>query len=119
MRILKTEYELDATGLIINVNSFTPVKNLGSSAGATHVELSGGFLNLDFATEVSELVVTNIENLAIDNTESDVTLTFPSTPAGSGVNFYFLKVAFFQELNATQYPLNNGAFNALQLIEVA
>ena len=116
--VLKTDYELDTVGLTISIDGFTPVKNLGSPDGATHVELSGGFLNLDFASEDSELVLTNVENLAIDNTETDVTLTFPSTPAGSGVNFYLLKVAFFQELNGTQYPLNNGAYNALQLIEV-
>lgn len=116
--VLKSDYELDPVGMTISINGFTPERNLGAPEGATHVELSGGFLNLDFASGDSELVLTNVENLGIDNTESDVTLTFPSTPAGSGVNFYLLKVAFFQELNGTQYPLNNGAYNALQLIEV-
>jgi len=45
-------------------------------------------------------------------------LTPAAVPVGTGQAFYFLKVAFFQEINGTQYPLNNGAFNALQLIEV-
>ena len=116
--VLKNDHVLDTVGLTISINGFTPERNLGAPEGATHVELSGGFLNLDFASGDSELVLTNVENLGIDQTESDVTLTFPSTPAGSGVNFYLLKVAFFQELNGTQYPLNNGAYNALQLIEV-
>ena len=116
--ILKSAYELDTVGLTISIDGFQPRRNLGTPNNATHVELSGGYLNLDFASEDSELVLTNVENFAIDDTETDVTLTFPSTPAGSGVNFYLLKVAFFQELNGTQYPLNNGAYNALQLIEV-
>jgi hypothetical protein len=47
-----------------------------------------------------------------------VTLTPVGIPVGAGQQFYFLKVAFFQEINGMQYPLKNGAFNALKLLEV-
>ena len=57
-------------------------------------------------------------NVPIDQTTATITLTPVAVPTGSGNAFYFLKTAFFQEINGVQYPLNNGAFNALKLLEV-
>jgi hypothetical protein len=83
-----------------------------------HVSLSSGFLNLDFGTGDKDLQLSPVSNLPIDNTTTTVTLTPAGVPVGTGNELYFLKVAFFQEVNAVQYPLNNGAYNALQLLEV-
>jgi|SRR5690606_27123350 len=116
--VLLAAYTLDpVTGEIV-VDNFIPAQRLNVPQGGTHVSLSCGFLNLDFATNQSQLELSNIVNLPIDMVASTVTLTPAAVPAGTGQAFYFLKVAFFQEMNGTQYPLNNGAFNALQLIEV-
>ena len=106
-----------ATGEIVIAN-FTPAFNLGVPEGATHVSLMSGFLNLDFATGDKDLQLSPVSNMPIDNTTTTVTLTPAAVPVGSGSACYFLKVAFFQEVNGVQYPLNNGAFNALQLLEV-
>ena len=116
--VLFNDFTLDtATGEIV-ITDLTPLQNLGIPEGATHVSFTSGFLNLDFATGDKDLQLSPVTNLPIDNTTTTVTLTPPAVPAGTGQAFYFLKVAFFQEINAVQYPLNNGAFNALQLIEV-
>jgi hypothetical protein len=40
-------------------------------------------------------------------------------PAGTGTKVFLLKLEFFQMVNAVQYPLKNGAFNSLKIIEVA
>ncbi len=42
-----------------------------------------------------------------------------AVPTGTGTKFFLLKMEFFQQVNALQYPLKNGAFNSLKVIEVA
>ncbi len=106
-----------ATGEIV-IADFTPAQNLEIPLGATHVSFYSGFLNLDFGTEDKDLQLSPVTNLPIDNTNTTVTLTPAGVPAGTGSELFFLKVAFFQEVNGVQYALNNGAYNALQLIEV-
>jgi hypothetical protein len=116
--VLQASFTLNpATGEVV-IADLVPIQQLEIPEGATHVDFSSGFLNLDFATGVKDLQLSNLMNLPIDATISTVTLTPIGVPAGTGQSFYFLKVAFYQEINAVQYPLNNGAFNALQLIEV-
>ena len=106
-----------ATGEIV-ITDFTPDQNLEIPLGATHVSFTSGFLNLDFATGDKDLQLSPETNLPIDNTNTTVTLTPAGVPVGTGTELFFLKVAFFQEVNGVQYALNNGAYNALQLIEV-
>ena len=116
--VLQASYTLNpATGEVVIAN-LVPIQQLEIPEGATHVEFSSGFLNLDFVTGDKDLQLSNFMNLPIDATISTVTLTPLGVPGGTGQNFYFLKVAFYQEVNAIQYPLNNGAFNTMQLIEV-
>jgi hypothetical protein len=116
--VLMAQYSLDiATGEIV-VTDLVPNAQISFPEGATHLSLSAAFLNLDFGTEVADLQLSNVVNLPINGIATTATLT-PAAPAtGTGQSFYFLKVAFFQEVNGIQYPLNNGAFNALQLIEI-
>jgi hypothetical protein len=116
--VLQASYVLDTATGEVEIADFIPIQQLDYPEGATHVDLSSGFLNLDFGTGDYDLQLSNLINLPIDATISTVTLTPVGVPVGTGQNFYFLKVAFYQEVNAVQYPLNNGAFNTLQIIEV-
>ena len=116
--VLLTDYTLNTTTGEVEITDFVPDQNLSTPEGATHVSFTSGFLNLDFATADHDLVTSPVVNLPIDNTTSTVTLTPPSVPTGTGNAFYFLKIAFFQEVNSIQYALNNGAYNALQVLEV-
>ena len=116
--VLLNDFALDITTGEININGFIPLSRLNSPEGATHVEFIAGFLNLDFETKVKDIKLSNIVNLPINGTASNVTLTPVSVPVGTGQNFYFLKIAFFQSINGIQYPLKNGAFNALKLLEI-
>ncbi len=116
--VLLSDYTLDTATGEIDIPDFVPQQKLASPEGATHVSLETGFLNLDFATDDKDLQLSPIFNTPINNTVTPVTLTPAAVPLGSGNQLYFLKVAFFQEVNGIQYPLNNGAYNALQLIDV-
>ncbi|WP_338732834.1 hypothetical protein [Mangrovimonas cancribranchiae] len=116
--VLQAHFSLDTATGMVTITDLIPNQQISIPEGATHVSFSAAFLNLDFATDSSDLQLSNVENLPINGTATTITLT-PAAPAtGTGQSFYFLKVAFFQEVNGIQYPLNNGAFNALELIEV-
>ena len=116
--VLLSGYELNTTTGEVTITGFNPNLKLNTPEGATHVEFSAGFLNLDFTTQVKDLQLSNAVNLPINGTTTTITLTPAAPAAGTGQSFYFLKVAFFQEINNLQYPLKNGTFNALQILEV-
>lgn len=116
--VLLNDYTLDLGTGEIEMTGFIPANRLNFPEGATHVSFIAGFLNLDFDTKIKDLQLSNVVNLPINGTVTTVTLTPVAVPIGAGQQFYFLKVAFFQEINAVQYPLRNGAFNALKLVEV-
>ena len=116
--VLKTSYSLDTTNGEITIADLNPLQNLGIPQGASHVEISAARLLFNLETEESNLELSNVENLLIENTTVDINLIFQSAVTGSGNEYYFLKISWFQELNGEQYPLNNGIYNALQLIEV-
>ncbi|MGG5487276.1 hypothetical protein [Gaetbulibacter sp. PBL-D1] len=116
--ILKADYTLDTTTGEVQCADFIPVNDLNPPEGATHVSVASGVLNINFNADEKDLQISPVVNLPIDTTTTVLTLTPPSMPVGTGVDFYLLKIAFFQEVNGVQYPLNNGAFNALQIVEV-
>lgn len=116
--VLLNDYVLDPITGEVTMTGFIPANRLHFPEGATHVEFTSGFLNLEFGLDIKELQLSNVVNLPINGTATTVTLTPVGIPAGAGQQFYFLKVAFFQEINGIQYPLKNGAFNALKLLEV-
>jgi hypothetical protein len=116
--VLLNDYTLDTVTGEIVIDNFVPQQRLDIPEGSTHVAFTSGFLNLDFATGDKDLQLSNVVNLPINGTATTVTLTPAAAPVGTGQSFYLLKVAFYQQINGIQYPLNNGAFNALQLLEV-
>ena len=106
-----------ATGEV-TVANFIPREQLMAPEGATHFSMQSAFVNLDFATGVFETTYSTVENHPIDNTLTSFTLTPSAVPAGSGNAFYLILIEFFQEVNAVQYVLNNGAYNVLNILEV-
>ncbi len=116
--VLAAQYVLDIASGEIVIADFIPNQQLSLPEGATHVTLTAAFLNLDLTTEIADLQFSNSVNLPINGIATTVALT-PAAPAtGTGHSYYFLKVAFFQNINGIQYPLKNGSYNALQLIEL-
>jgi len=116
--VLLADYALNTTTGEVTIADFIPGQQLAIPGGSTHVSLSAGFMNIDFSTDTKDLQLSNSVELPINNTAVAVVLTPAGVPVGTGNNMYFLKIAFYQELNGFKYPLNNGSFNTLQLIEV-
>jgi hypothetical protein len=104
---------------VITITGLIPQTDIAFPTGATHLSITGGMANINFATGVWAANLTNVQNLAINSTASTVTLTPTAVPAGTGIKVHLLKIEFFQLLNGVQYSLKNGSFNALAVVEVA
>ena len=116
--ILYKPYAVNTTTGVITIPALIPVNDITFPTGATHVSLTGCYANLNFATSITDVKLTNVVNLPLDGTPASVTLTPTAVPAGTGAKVYLLKIEFFQMVNGVQYSLKNGAYNALRVIEV-
>ncbi|HLV40003.1 MAG TPA: hypothetical protein VKY47_11140, partial [Xanthomarina sp.] len=65
-----------------------------------------------------DLSISPAVNLPIDSAQTTVTATPPTAPGGTGTDVFILLVEFFQEVNGTQYSLNDGGYNALNIVDV-
>jgi hypothetical protein len=116
--VLHKPYAVDTATGVITIADFTPSLDITVVEGATHVSLSGAFASVNFETGESEIQYTNVENLPIDATVTPITLTPTAAPAVVGTQFFLLEIVYLQEVNGTQYSLNNGLFNALSIIDL-
>jgi len=116
--IVLADYQLNTTTGEIAMSNFIPLQHMNVPGGATHVNFSSGILHLDMASGEKELQSSAVVNLPINGTPVDISMIPPSVPSGSGQVFYLFKVSFFQEINAIQYPLNNGSYNMLHIMDV-
>ena len=117
--ILQAVYSVDTATGEIAIPAFVPDRDLISPEGATHLSLQGGYVKVDFGTGAYTSNLSNIENLVLDTTETNVSLVPDEVPGGSGTVFILLLIEFFQEVNGVQYGLRNGAFNSLCIVATA
>lgn len=117
--VLIKPYALNNATGVITINNLVPVNDLAAPIGATHVTLRGAWAKVDFTGRIYDVQQTNPVNLPIDGTLSNVVLTPAAAPIGAGTNIYLLQIEFYQQVNAVQYSLKNGAYNALAILEVA
>jgi len=116
--VLYAEYQVDTTTGEVSILNLNPAQDINTPGGATHVTFISGVLNLNFISEEKQLVLSPETNMPLNGTVTDVNITPVTMPTGDGQNYYFLKLAFYQEVNGTQYALNNGAYNVLQILDI-
>lgn len=116
--VLISDFQLDQVNGNIDLSGFIPKKNTVFPGGATHVALQSGFASIDFAAGKSELQLSPVETLLLDQTSSNVSLQPASIPQLVGTKFYLLKISFFQLVNGVQYELQNGTNSAMAIIAV-
>ncbi|RXG26913.1 hypothetical protein [Leeuwenhoekiella marinoflava] len=116
-QVLRADYSVNVTTGEIRIPGFVPGTQLNAPPGATHVTLKSALLNVDFTTEARDLKLSDPLNLRINATPKEVALA-PIAVTGTGVTMILLQLSFFQEINGVQYPLNNGAFNTLNILRV-
>src|SRR5690606_25342072 len=110
-----------ATGLLdVEVPSFTPDSQIVAPGGTTHLRLVSAGAEVDFENETFVLAQSVSEETPFKNTatsansvSNDIGVTDSTKPL-----FLVLGIGFLQEVNGSFYALNNGAFNALNLVAV-
>ncbi len=114
-----TAIDRTAGTLTVNLVSFTSSGAIVAPEGATHYQLVSGGAELDFTAETYNRDVQQTKLLPWDETDSgDISLVNTITANSTLPLFLFLGIQFYQQVNSFQYPLKNGSFNALSLIDV-
>jgi len=106
-----------ATGEV-SIAAFDPQQHVRIPQGATHVGFSTALVALDLQNGAYSIEQSNPQNLSVTAASATVTTTPATVPVGTGFMFMLLLIEFFQEVNTVQYPLNNGSFNVLNLLDV-
>jgi len=109
------------TGQIeVTLPSFIPVNMIAAPSGTTHFKIISAGAEIDFEEET--FVVENSETAILpwDSAPSTViTQTNMVTAASTKPLFLALGVEFYQNVNGQMYPLKNGAYNPLALVQVS
>jgi len=116
--VLFANYTLDTATGEIAIASIIPADQLRFPEGATNVEFQCGVLNIDFATGLTDLVLSPPNNLLLNMTQSSISMIPASMPTGAGVTVYLFIVTFFQEINGVPYSLKNEEYNVLHIVDV-
>ncbi|RMA66550.1 hypothetical protein [Ulvibacter antarcticus] len=116
--ILRKEVALDPATGTITLEDFHAERQLASPQGATHASFVAGMVNVNFETGEADLKLSAEVETQVHAPPATLTLQPDTVPEGDGVVLYLLMVAFHQEMNGEMYPLSNGAFNALSILEV-
>ncbi len=115
--VLLKPISITASTATMTIDDLVPVNEIIYPVEASHVNISGVVLNVNFATGIVNVKYTNIETREISNTDGSVTLTPSAVPTGTGMRLYILKIEFAQMINGSNYPLRNGSFSAVAIIE--
>ena len=116
--VLFANYTLDTATGEIAIASIIPADQLRFPEGATNVVFQCGVLNIDFATGLTDLVLSPPNNLLLNMTQSSISMMPASMPTGAGVTVYLFIVTFFQEINGMPYSLKNEEYNVLHIVDV-
>ncbi|HQW44988.1 MAG TPA: hypothetical protein PLX74_12470 [Chitinophagaceae bacterium] len=104
----------------VAIPSFIPAERIAAPAGSTHFNIVSMGAEVDFENQT--FITDNKQSgiLPWDNTATAaLNLANVVTVNSTHPLFLLLGIQFFQQVNGINYPLKNGAFNALSLIEVS
>ena len=106
--------------ITVDLASFIPTIMIAAPSGTTHFKIISAGAEIDFETETfveahSETAILPwdaVATVAINQVNA-------VTPASTKPLFLALGVEFYQEVNGQMYPLKNGAYNPLALVQVS
>lgn len=105
--------------LSLTVPPFVPANMIIAPAEATHYQIisAGGFI--DFTLGNNGIVINSTAVEPIDNNASlAINHAFDAGADANRPMFIVMGISFYQEVNGKNYPLKNGAFNALSIVQV-
>ncbi|MEO6229436.1 MAG: hypothetical protein ABJB11_01930 [Ferruginibacter sp.] len=114
-----TTIDRETGNLSINIPSFIPANMIAAPVSGTHFKLIAAGAAVDFENEIFEVVTAETAEIAWDSVATAViNLDHALTAASINPLFLALGIEFYQEVNGVRYPLKNGVYNALSLVQV-
>lgn len=110
----------DSGILRVDLPAFVPEKSVVMPRGATHFKLVSAGAEIDFENATYN-VTSSSSNMIEWNTTpvAAITLANPVPAASQHPLIIVLGIQFYQRLNGYDYPLQNGAFNALSIVKTS
>jgi hypothetical protein len=106
--------------ITVDLESFIPANMIAAPAGTTHFKIISGGAAIDFEAETFETTNSETAILPWDNTPTAVISHLNTvTPNSTKPLFLALGIEFYQGVNGKMYPLKNGAYNPLALVQVS
>ena len=104
----------------VNIPAFVPADMLAAPSGTSHYKIISAGVSVDFENESYEVDRSESIILPWDSTVS-AAIDHINTVSPASVNplFMVLGIEYFQEVNGSMYPLKNGAYNPLSLVQVS
>lgn len=103
----------------VNIPAFVPGISVAWPNGATHLKLISGAAAVDFEDGTFDSDIASTSTIEIGSQLEAANTLSMSLPAATTLPiFVVFGVEFYQEVNGEMYPLKNGAFNALAIVNV-
>lgn len=106
--------------LTVNIPSFIPSNMIAAPTGTTHFKITSAGAEIDFGNGVHVTDFQSTAQLPWNSTATALANLVNAVTANSTHSlFLLLGIEYYQEVNGTLYPLKNGAFNALVIVDVS
>lgn len=106
--------------LTVDIPAFVPIHMLAAPGGSTHYKIISAGVEIDFENE-TYVVDENSSAIAPWDATATAALNLANTVTAASTHplFLVLGIEFYQEVNGQMYPLKNGAYNALAIVQVS
>lgn len=116
---IATSIDRASGAMVVDIPAFTTSKLVSIPDGATHYLLKAGGAAIDFRENTYMVAASQSENLPVSAAVQEPMQLSIAGPAGSVHPLYLaFGIEFLQIINNVQKPLNNGAHNALAIVNV-
>jgi hypothetical protein len=115
-----TNIDRVAGELSVDIAPFIPMNMISAPSGTTHFKIISAGAEVDFEAET--FVVSNSETTILPwDAAATVAINQLNavTPASTKPLFLALGIEFYQQVNGQMYPMKNGAYNPLSLVQVS
>jgi hypothetical protein len=102
------------------MESFIPANMIAAPGGTTHFKIISGGAEIDFEAETFVFSSSETAILPWDS-EATVAINHLNMVSSNSTKplFLALGVEFYQGVNSKMYPLKNGSYNPLTLVQVS
>jgi len=103
----------------IVIPEMVPSQMIAAPVGTTHFKFVAAAAEVDFIQGNSNAFYSSTQEMAWDNSNIPITTLTNNLAANSPLTLIqVLGIQFFQQINNVFYPLNNGMYNALAIVNI-